>query len=110
MLQKRRALRFCSIYGALRALSTPKDAPRSERSSTLEELEARAEGSLLSKGQARGTDPHEIVEIKRLKIREYIVRFGDDSQVLVHDSILEDQGWRRCRERGGHGRLPPKDK
>lgn len=35
-----------SLDGALRALSTPKDAPRSDRPPTLEELEARAEDAL----------------------------------------------------------------
>jgi hypothetical protein len=35
-----------SLDGALKALSTPKDAPRPERPTTLEELEARAEDGL----------------------------------------------------------------
>jgi hypothetical protein len=40
-----------SLDGALRALSAPKDAPRGERPSTLEEMEARAEDAL---SQSRG--------------------------------------------------------
>jgi hypothetical protein len=55
-------------------------------------------------------DPNEVVEVRRLKIREYIVRFGDSSTGVVHGSLLQEQGWRKCHDCGGHGMMPPKDK
>jgi Protein of unknown function (DUF3102) len=43
---KRQSSATLSLDGALRALSAPKDAPRPERPTTLEEMEARAEDAL----------------------------------------------------------------
>jgi hypothetical protein len=55
-------------------------------------------------------DPNEVVEVRRLKIREYFVRFGDGSTGVVHGTILEEQGWRKCRECSGSGMRPPNRK
>lgn len=43
---KRQSSANLTLDGALKALSTPKEAPRTERPSTLEELEGRAEDAL----------------------------------------------------------------